>query len=45
MSIFGYGFNVGPAPVEVEVLNNVNSEVEITVVKPVVEVAITVTCD
>jgi len=45
MSIHGYSFNLGPAPIEVEVLNNVNSEVEITVVKPVITVAISVVCD
>lgn len=45
MSIHGYSFNLGPAPIEVKVLNNVNSEVAITVIKPVITVAIEVTCD
>jgi len=43
MPLYGNVTGLGPKPTFV--LNNVNSEVAITVVKPVVEVAITVVCD
>lgn len=40
-----YGNVTGLGPKTAVVINNFNSEVAITVVKPVVEVEITVVCD